>query len=362
MARRLLSSLLLAAVATTTQAVHYFTGLDSYAGVEAVGITDAEGVVLKNTLLSFSNKECIHQLYAVGFPFEYMDLPGCVHEMGNVLVESPPNELMAFFDVQDCHSFVFYPKGTQWASKGHKLTPNSAAELEEWFWDFQRLPDVRVRNDLDTTVHAYWEALDGHYTERSVMVLQLGQEDSFGSFLGHTLVFRDEGHNNALLARAALVDDAPVVLSKLLAGPAESEAVQLTDEAVRNWRGRRSTNLLRLTQNERQPPTVKTFTDVGFKKLRMPANLHKKLLDFMRGNENRRAAEGWQQDDLHVNFFDAMTTVVHVDTETRELVFKTMQPILEAWIGGEKLEGTSTYGIRRYYNGKPFPYSYPFLA
>lgn len=295
MARRLLSSLLLAAVATTAQAVHYFTGLDSYAGVEAVGITNAEGVVLKNTLLSFSNKECIHQLYAVGFPFEYLDLPGCVHEMGNVLVESPSNELMQFFDVQDCQSFVFYPKGTHWSSKGHKLTPNSQAELEKWFWDFQRLPDVRVRNDLDTTVHAYWEARDGHYTERSVMVLQPGQEESFGSFLGHTLVFRDQDHHNALLARAALVDDAPVMLSELLAGPAESEAVQLTDEAVRNWRGRRTTNLTRLKQNERQPPTVKTFTDVGFKKLRMPAKLLKALLTFMNDHEHQRAAEGWQQ-------------------------------------------------------------------
>jgi len=311
----------LAALPTLAHAVHYFTGLDSLAGLEIVGVTDGAGTVVKNTLVSFSNKQCIHDLYDVGFPFSLMDLPGATHEMANVLVETPSNELMDFFDVHDCKTFIYFTAGDSLQRKGTKLTPTSQQELDDFYWDKQRLPDVKIRNDLEKPVNVFWESRDWQAREVRVMELVPGQEQSFGSFLGHTLIFRDVENNMRLMARAVITDGSkPIVISELLAGPADTEVLQLTEHQVKVWRGRRSTNISRLKQNEAQPPTVKTFTDVDFRKQRIPANLLRRLQDFLEKNEHKRADEGWNEDDLHVNFYESMTTVVTLDHTMRELV------------------------------------------
>ena len=341
----------LAVLPTLAHAVHYFTGLDSLAGLEIVGVTAGEGTIVKNMLVSFSNKQCIHDLYDVGFPFSFMDLPSTTHELANVLVETPSNELMDFFDVHDCKTFIYFTAGDSLQAKGTKLTPTSRQELEDFFWEKQRLADVKIRNDLEKPVNVYWESPEGQTREVRVMELVPGQEQSFDSFLSHTLIFRDVENNMRLMARAVITDGSKLVISELLAGKADTEVLQLTEHQVKVWRGRRSTNLSRLKQNEAQPPTVKTFTDVGFKKQRIPSNLLRRLQEFHEQNEGKRADEGWNEDDNHVNFYESMTTVVTLDHTMRELVFSTMKPILESWIGGEELTPTSTYGIRRYYNG-----------
>eukprot|EP00624_Nannochloropsis_granulata_P007380 evm.model.NODE_7421_length_28612_cov_28.772577.11 len=341
-----------AVLPTLAQAIHYFTGLDSLAGLEIVGVTDSKGMVVKNTLVSFSNKQCIQDLYDLDFPFSFIDLPSTTHELANVLVETPSNELMDFFDVHDCKSFVYFTAGDSLQARGMKLTPTSGQQLGDFFWEKQRLPDFKIRNDLDKPLNVYWESWDVQPREVSVMQLVPGQEQSFGTFLSHTLIFRDVDNNMRLMARAVITDGSkPIVISELLAGPADTEVLQLTDHQVKVWRGRRRTNISRLKQNEAQPPTVRTFTDVGFRKQRIPANLLRHLQEFHEQNEDKRADEGWNEDDLHVNFYESMTTVVALDHKMRELVFGTIKPILESWVGGEKLVPTSTYGIRRYYNG-----------
>ena len=44
--------------------------------------------------------------------------------------------------------------------------------------------------------------------------------------------------------------------------------------------------------------------------------------------------------------------MVHADPATKQAVIDAMRPVLEEWIGKvDTLDHTSTYGIRRYYNG-----------
>lgn len=59
-----------------------------------------------------------------------------------------------------------------------------------------------------------------------------------------------------------------------------------------------------------------------------------------------------QSDDLHVNFYQTMTTVVHASPALKDAIIDHVRPILSEWIGHvDTLDHTSTYGIRRYYNG-----------
>lgn len=69
-------------------------------------------------------------------------------------------------------------------------------------------------------------------------------------------------------------------------------------------------------------------------------------------NDNDDDDDTTQADDLHVNFYDVMTTVVHAPAQLKDAVIQHVRPILEEWIGHvDTLDHTSTYGIRRYFNG-----------
>lgn len=222
-----------------------------------------------------------------------------------VMVDEPANELMEFFDVQDCTPFIFLPRGAPLqAHKGgkHKLVPKDAGELEEWVSEFARAPALRMTNDGATAVSIFWEAPGDRHEERLTMRLEPGEEKLFDSFLGHTLVWREALPagtigKGPLLARVVVTDAAVaaggLVLSEMRAGKGDSETLQLTDDEVNVWRGRLRTNMSRIRQNERQPATVPTFTDVGFKHMKMPQALHDRLLAFWAVHEARLADEGW---------------------------------------------------------------------
>jgi hypothetical protein len=68
-----------------SRAVQLYYGLDEFKDLEGVGIVDRQGVVLRHTLLSFSNYECKgRNVAAKGFPWNYQHLPGEVFELGQV--------------------------------------------------------------------------------------------------------------------------------------------------------------------------------------------------------------------------------------------------------------------------------------
>ena len=319
------------------------------------------------------------------------------------MVDEPANELMEFFGAKDCSPYVFLPRGARLeAHQGgkHKLTPASDDELEAWVWDFVRAPGLLLKNDGPAPVAIHWEAPLQDLAEKRVMTLAPGEAKAFDTFKGHTLVWREalpEGTfgSGPLLARAVVTDAAVAeggfVLSALRAGEGDTEALQHTEEEVAKWRGRLRTNMARIRQNERQPPTVPAFTEVGFKHMKMPKELHDRLTQFYAAREASRVDEGWhvswcwcwcwclgvcvcrglithtyahpfvththkplniQRDDLHVNFYRVMTTIVHADPATKQAVIDQVRPILDDWIGHvDTLDHTSTYGIRRYYNG-----------
>lgn len=77
--------LLLLLLAQGARAVQLYYGLDELQDLQGVGIVDRDGVVQKHTLLAFYNQGCKEQAaYAMGFPWNYMHLPGESFELGQV--------------------------------------------------------------------------------------------------------------------------------------------------------------------------------------------------------------------------------------------------------------------------------------
>jgi hypothetical protein len=189
-------------------------------------------------------------------------------------------------------------------------------------------------------------------------VWRQGKAENFSTYIGHTFVFRD-GDSDDLLARKVVTDPQELLVSSLVYGQCEvggadcdrsdTEVLQRTEQEVNIWRGRLSSNIGRLRQNERQPPSKPLFAPVGFKKMRVPEPAWSKIQAFYQANKQIKIKEPWQQDDTHVNFWESHTTMTYISEDVRQTIFNSLRPVLEEW-SHTKLTPTSCYGIRLYYN------------
>jgi prolyl 4-hydroxylase len=113
----------------------------------------------------------------------------------------------------------------------------------------------------------------------------------------------------------------------------------------------------RLDHNIDQPISMVNFTDVGYKKIKAPANLFKLLSDFWNENKNNEVDELWQPGNAFLNYWSSSVKMVNVQDYTiggggkllEELWGSTVETISE-WTG-TRLVPSSIYGIRVYKEG-----------
>lgn len=118
----------------------------------------------------------------------------------------------------------------------------------------------------------------------------------------------------------------------------EREIMQLEDSAER-WE-----NWMQFVQGQ----FVKKFTPHGFKLVKTPDFIHRKLMDaFNRGlaNWDNLRSEG----EVHVIYGPPAKFIDEWDVLNE--VHRDLLPYHEEWAGGIKLKPTSIYGIRAYLNG-----------
>lgn len=61
----------------------------------------------------------------------------------------------------------------------------------------------------------------------------------------------------------------------------------------------------RMLMNQRQPQSMKNYTDVGFKKIRAPDNVVQLIQAFWKSNHYKGKAENWQAGNSYVSFCKA---------------------------------------------------------
>mmetsp|Transcript_11376 Transcript_11376/g.16920 ORF Transcript_11376/g.16920 Transcript_11376/m.16920 type:complete len:468 (-) Transcript_11376:74-1477(-) len=108
----------------------------------------------------------------------------------------------------------------------------------------------------------------------------------------------------------------------------------------------------RLSNNVVQPQGLPRFTEVGFKKIRVPDDVWDTIISYYRNNKNRPKIEQWQKGNVYTNNIEAPSFMVNLPEigGLKPKVFGGLRPILEEW-SGVKLVPTSCYGIRAYTEG-----------
>jgi hypothetical protein len=106
----------------------------------------------------------------------------------------------------------------------------------------------------------------------------------------------------------------------------------------------------RLEMNLEQPATQYNYTELGFKKVKIPSDIWGDILKFYNNNKYKQIAEKWPRGNTFVNSWSSPSYMISfedkrlrggVDLKTR--IWNAMQPILEEWVG-VKISKTSLYG------------------
>jgi hypothetical protein len=119
-----------------------------------------------------------------------------------------------------------------------------------------------------------------------------------------------------------------------------------------------ATEIARINQNFDQPRGEHNYTEVGFKKIRVPDHVWSIIKEFWDTNKDKEELEKWPPGNTYTNNWDTPTYMVSLenrklrggDGSTKKKIWNGIRPLLEEW-SGERLTETSLYGIRVYKDG-----------
>jgi len=114
----------------------------------------------------------------------------------------------------------------------------------------------------------------------------------------------------------------------------------------------------RVEMSKRQPQSMQNYTDIGFKKIRMPHKLWGLLSDFWEKNKDKKTEEVWNKGNTYTNHWAAPTYMVSVENSSlrgggsnlKQAIWDAARETIEEWTG-EELTQCSLYGIRVYTEG-----------
>ncbi len=118
-----------------------------------------------------------------------------------------------------------------------------------------------------------------------------------------------------------------------------------------------ATELSRMEMNMQQTSTQHNYTEMGFKKIRVPKLAWDALSEFYNKNKDKEKLEKWNRGNTYVNHWDAPSTMISFEDrslrggiDVKQVIWDNIQPIIEEWVG-RRVKPTSMYGIRSYKTG-----------
>ena len=115
-----------------------------------------------------------------------------------------------------------------------------------------------------------------------------------------------------------------------------------------------ATERARMEMSKSQPATQVNYTEIGFKKIRLPKEAWDPLIEYYNENKHGEEAEKWGRGNTYVNNWVAPTMMVSFENknfrggkELKAHLWDICKPIIEEWTG-KRVEQTSLYGIRIY--------------
>eukprot|EP01084_Bolivina_argentea_P110353 197073_1 len=144
-----------------------------------------------------------------------------------------------------------------------------------------------------------------------------------------------------------LIETEPVEL-----GHSNPSRIMSTMEEQEKWILKRDEVTTRTQlRNNWASSTLPGFSEKGYKAVKLPDILMKKMIKFYHSNKHQRRNENWNTEGTQVNGHEVDSYMVWMPEKWKDDIARTyIKPLLEQWVGFE-LQLTSFYGMREYYSG-----------
>lgn len=114
----------------------------------------------------------------------------------------------------------------------------------------------------------------------------------------------------------------------------------------------------RVAMTLRQPQSMQNYTEMGFKKIKAPADVFKLISEFWDINKDERKPEGWPTGNTYVNHWNRPSYMTSIENTKlrgagyalKQKIWNAAKAVLQEWTGQE-LTQTSLYGVRTYVEG-----------
>ena len=109
---------------------------------------------------------------------------------------------------------------------------------------------------------------------------------------------------------------------------------------------------MRTLHNEwrRHNRVTRTFSELGFKKGRLPDDLFASMGAFYYNNRHNKVNEEWKGKGVFVNWWETDCSFIQIPWEQKGRWQERLRVLVEAW-AGVPIEQTDMYGLRRYEHG-----------
>jgi len=125
----------------------------------------------------------------------------------------------------------------------------------------------------------------------------------------------------------------------------------LTEERFQSARNKAIED--RLTMIDRQPKAVPKFTEIGFKKTKIPSVAYDMIKFYYNVNRVHAAREKFSFDDSVINYWATPTYMTPIPMGTfANIIASHIKPVISEWsnVPAEELDFTFLYGVRTYLN------------
>lgn len=116
------------------------------------------------------------------------------------------------------------------------------------------------------------------------------------------------------------------------------------------------TEQVRINMNYEQPSTHHNYTEMGFKKMKLPDHIWIPIKEFYENNKHKEKLERWPRGNTYVNHWDSPSYMISLEDSSlrgslqlKSFIWKEVQPLMEEWVG-RPVQPTSLYGIRVYHD------------
>ena len=225
--------------------------------------------------------------------------------------------------------------------KGEEAMHDESIALEElqpfssWFKKACLQVEMNVQNYLNDTIAMYWVDSEGKQHPNSV--LEHDQQTQINSFLGHTFEFVNLRTKETVLRHRVEFTTTFGIGETPPHGERKGDiADQVYEYHKQEWRKMNNVH--------------RTFSQLGFKKGRLPDDLWANMGAFHYNNRNNKVRENWNGNGIFVNWWEVDVFFIAIPRQLKFVWQDRLKKLVEDWVG-EPLEETSMYGLRRYEEG-----------